>query len=113
VSNKGVSGFRFSREVGIMDANANGWDDAQDEIEMVEDVSEAIRRARENDERLVLGRDGQALVAVLPLRDLRLLLRLEEEELDRIDLEGIARLKESGAYQDRVSWDAAKTESLL
>lgn len=51
------------------------------------DLRAAVRRAAQLEERLVV-RDGrEELVAIRPLADLRFLFRLENAEMDRIDLE--------------------------
>jgi PHD/YefM family antitoxin component YafN of YafNO toxin-antitoxin module len=84
--------------------------DPDSEIDVVQDVQEAIRRARAQ-ERVIVTAEGQPSVAVIPLIDLKLLLRLEEEELDRIDAEDLRRIKESDEYHDRVSWDEVKVLS--
>ena len=51
------------------------------------DLRAAVCRAARSEERLIV-RDGrEELVAILPLADLRFLLRLENAEMDWIDLE--------------------------
>ena len=91
-------------------ASVNGFIDPSYEIEIVDDADEAIRRAGA-EERIVLAQPGKSPVAVIPLIDLKLLLRLEDAELDRIDAEDLKLLRESDEYYDRVSWDAVKTMS--
>ena len=61
------------------------------EIEQVEDVQEALRRALADSTRVIVASDGEPVAAVIPMDDLYLLLRLEDAELDRIDLEEIAK----------------------
>ena len=90
----------------------NGLIDPSYEVEVVEDVQEAIRWARVQ-ERVIVASEGQPPIAVIPLLDLQLLLRLEDEELDRIDAEDLRRLKESDDYDDLVTWDEVKMQSRL
>ena len=99
-------------ETEMSSASINGLIDPQYEIEVVEDAEEAMRRARAQ-ERVIVVADEQPPVAVIPLIDLKLLLRLEDEELDRIDVEDLGRIKESDEYYDRVSWDEVKMQSRL
>jgi hypothetical protein len=58
-------------------------------------------------------RQRGAPVAVISLADLQLLLRLEDEEFDRIDAEDLRLLKDGSDNRDRVSWDEVKTVSRL
>ena len=72
-------------------------------VEARKQFSEVINRAAYGKERVVLTRRGKALVAVVPVEDLDLLERLE----DQSDIEAAREaLKESGA----VAWEKAKTE---
>lgn len=80
------------------------------DIEVVKDAHEAVRRAR-GQERVIVAMEGLPPVAVIPLIDLKLLLRREEEELDRIDAEDLRRIKESDEYADRLAWDEVKMQS--
>ncbi len=79
------------------------------EIEQVEDVREALRRARSEAKPVVVAEGGQPVGAVIPVADLYLLLRLEDEELDRIDAEEIARRREDPAEQP-IPWEDVKKE---
>jgi hypothetical protein len=90
--------------------SSNGFVDPSYEIEIVDDVRDAIRRARA-EERVILAEEGHSPVAMIPLIDLQLLLRLEEAELDRIDVEELQRLRKGDEYLDRVDWDTVKTLS--
>jgi hypothetical protein len=90
----------------------NGMIDPSYEIEVVDDAQEAIRWARAQ-ERVIVAPEGEPPVAVTPLIDLKLLLRLEDEEVDRIDAEDLRRLKESDEYDDRISCAEVKMQSRL
>ncbi len=52
-----------------------------------EEFSEVVNRAAYGKERTIVSRRGKDLAAVIPVDDLRLLERLAQEEMDRIDLE--------------------------
>lgn len=84
--------------------------DAGYEIETVEDIDEAIRLVNADDARVIFERDGEPVAAVISLESLRLLLRLEDEELDRIDLEEIRRAEADRAQQERIPWEQVKSE---
>ncbi len=61
-----------------------------------EEFPEVVTRAAYGKERTVVSRRGKDLAAVIPMDDLRLLERLAQEEMDRIDLEDArAALKEA------------------
>lgn len=61
-----------------------------------EEFSEVVNRAAYGKERTVVSRRGKDLAAVIPIDDLRLLERLSQKEIDRIDLEDArAALKEA------------------
>lgn len=60
-------------------------------VELADDLAAAVRRAAAEQRRLVVRDAGREIAAIIPLEDLRLLLRLEEEELDRIDREEARR----------------------
>jgi hypothetical protein len=85
---------------------------AEYEIESVTDPVEALRRAQSTAERVVIEEGGEPVAAVIPIQDLYLLLRLEDEELDRIDLEEIEK-READPNQDPIPWDVVKTELVL
>jgi prevent-host-death family protein len=62
-----------------------------------EEFPEIVNRAAYGKERTIVSRRGKDLAAVIPIEDLRLLERLAQEEMDRIDLEDArAALKEAG-----------------
>ena len=61
-----------------------------------EEFPEVVNRAAYGKERTIVSRRGKELAAVIPIEDLRLLERLAQEEMDRIDLEDArAALKEA------------------
>jgi hypothetical protein len=99
-------------ETVMSDASTDGFVDPSHEIAVVDDPNEAIRRAR-TEERTIIAAEGHPAVAVIPLVDLQLLLRLEEAELDRIDAVDLHNLRGSEEYVDRVSWDAVKRLAAL
>jgi prevent-host-death family protein len=47
---------------------------------------EAVNRAASGKERTIISRRGKDVAAIIPIEDLRLLERLAQEEMDRIDL---------------------------
>ena len=77
------------------------------EIEQVEDVREALQRARSEATRIVIAEGGEPVGAVIPMDDLFLLLRLEDEEFDRIDAEEIAKRRADPA-EEPISWEEAR-----
>ena len=61
-----------------------------------EDFPELVNRAAYGNERTIVSRRGKDLAAVIPIEDLRLLERLAQEEMDRIDItDARAALKEA------------------
>ena len=61
-----------------------------------EEFPEVVNRAAYGKERTIVSRRGKDLAAVISMDDLRLLERLAQEELDRLDLEDArAALKET------------------
>lgn len=61
-----------------------------------EEFPEIVNRAAYGKERTIVSRRGKDLAAVIPIEDLRLLERLAQEEMDRIDIEDArAALKEA------------------
>jgi prevent-host-death family protein len=62
-----------------------------------EEFPEVLNRAAYGKERTIVSRRGKDLAAVIPIDDLRLLERLAQEEMDRLDLEDArAALAEAG-----------------
>lgn len=88
---------------------SNGIADLQKDVEIVDDVARALEVAEEH--RVVVTRTGHAPIAVIPIDDLRLLLRLEEAEMDRIDTHDVRQIKETDEYLDRVAWEDVKAVS--
>jgi prevent-host-death family protein len=73
-----------------------------------EEFPEVVNRAAYGKERTIVSRRGKDLAAVIPIEDLRLLERLAEEEMDRIDLEAAhAALAEPG---ENISLEQLKKE---
>ena len=69
-----------------------------------EEFPEVVNRAAYGKERTIVSRRGKDLAAVIPIEDLRLLERLVQEEMDRIDLEDArAALKEAEEKGDHPS----------
>jgi prevent-host-death family protein len=61
-----------------------------------EEFPEVVNRAAYGKERTIVSRRGKDVAAVIPIDDLRLLERLAQEEVDRIDMEDArAALKEA------------------
>ena len=61
-----------------------------------DEFPEVVNRAAYGKERTIVSRRGKDMAAVIPMDDLRLLERLAQEEMDRIDLEDArAALKEA------------------
>ena len=74
------------------------------------DLRAAVERAAANDERLVVRAGDEELAAIIPMEDFRLLLRLEEEELDRIDIEEVRRLRADPNEQEWIPLEQVKAE---
>ncbi len=61
-----------------------------------EEFPDVVNRAAYGKERTIVSRRGKDLAAVIPIDDLRLLERLAQEEMDRLDLDDArAALKEA------------------
>src|ERR1022692_2664778 len=61
-----------------------------------QEFPELVNRAAYGKERTIVSRRGKDLAAVIPMEDLRLLERLAQEDMDRIDIEDArAALKEA------------------
>jgi prevent-host-death family protein len=62
-----------------------------------EEFPDVVNRAAYGKERTIVSRRGKDLAAVIPMEDLRLLERLAQDEMDRIDMEAAhAALAEPG-----------------
>ena len=77
------------------------------------DLRAAVRRAAKREERLVVCDGGEELLAILPLADIRFLLRLENAELDRFDLEEIRKAEANPDDQERIPLDVIRAELAL
>ena len=76
-------------------------------VEAREKFSEIVNRAAFGQERIVLTRRGKALVAVVPIEDLRWMQEME----DRLDVEEArAALKEDKEEGGRISLEQLMTE---
>ena len=73
-----------------------------DTVDLGGDLRAAVERAAANEERLVVRAGGEELAAIIPMEDFRLLLRLEEEELDRIDVEEARKALADPENQTRI-----------
>ena len=82
----------------------------QYEVPVVAEIGEALRRALTERTRVALAEDGQPVAAVIPIEDLYLLLRLEDEELDRIDLEEIRKAEAEPGGQEFIPWEQIKAD---
>ena len=61
-----------------------------------EEFPDVVNRAAYANERTIVSRRGKDVAAIIPMEDLRLLERLAEEEMDRIDIaDARAALKEA------------------
>jgi prevent-host-death family protein len=61
-----------------------------------EEFPDVVNRAAYGNERTIVSRRGKDLAAVIPMEDLRLLERLAQQEMDRLDIEDArAALKEA------------------
>ncbi len=78
-------------------------------VDINDDLRSVVRRAAESEERLVVRDGGTDLVAILPLADIRFLLRLENAELDRFDLEEVRRALADPENQERIPLSAVRT----
>lgn len=66
----------------------DGWsDEPWTPIDINDDLRAAARRAAMTEQRQVVRDGDEELAAIVSMDDFRLLLRLEEAELDRIDIE--------------------------
>lgn len=82
-------------------------------VDINSDLRAAVRRAARLEERLVVRDRGEELVAILPLADIRFLLRLENAELDRFDLEEARKALADPDNQERIPFSVVRTEQVL
>jgi prevent-host-death family protein len=73
------------------------------------DFAEVVNRVAYGKERVIIGRRGKELAAVIPMADLRLLERLAEKLEDRLDAEDALRV-EADARDESVPWEQVKEE---
>ena len=74
-----------------------------------DEFAEVINRVAYGGERVVIRRREKELVAVIPMKDLRLLERLIEQEEDRIDAEA-ARKALVDPDDEAVPWEEARKD---
>ena len=72
------------------------------QVDLGGDLRAAVERAAANEERMVVRAGSEELAAIIPMADFRLLLRLEEEELDRIDVEEVLKGREDPENQELI-----------
>jgi hypothetical protein len=82
-------------------------------IDLGGDLARAVRRAAAEQRRLVVREGDREIAAIIPLEDLRLLLRLEEEELDRIDQAELRRALADPDNYPPIPWEQVKREAGL
>lgn len=80
------------------------------EVDLADDLRASVGRAAAGEERLVVLSGGEQVAAIIPIEDLRLLLRLEEEELDGIDVEELRKLRDNPEDQELIPWEAIKAK---
>jgi prevent-host-death family protein len=73
-----------------------------------EEFPDVVNRAAYGKERTIVSRRGKDLAAVIPIDDLRLLERLAQEEMDRIDLEHAQAALREAAEKGTISLKEAK-----
>ena len=90
---------------------ADAWGpDPPPRIDLAGDLRAAVGRAATAEERLVVVDGGEEVAAIIPIEDFRLLLRLEEEELDRIDLEEVRKRQEDPEQQELIPWETIRAK---
>lgn len=80
------------------------------QVELGGNLRGAVERAAANEERLVVREGDEELAAIIPMEDFRLLLRLEEEELDRIDIEESRKALADPENQTRIPLAQVRAE---
>ena len=79
-------------------------------VELADDLAAAVRRAAAEQRHLVVRDAGRAIAAIIPIEDLQLLLRLEEEELDRIHREDARRAIAAPDNYPTLLWDGERRD---
>ncbi len=74
------------------------------------DFAEIINKVAYGKEPVIIGRRGKELAAVIPMRDLRLLERLIEEEEDRLDVAEASRIE--AEEPESIPWDEVRRDLL-
>lgn len=80
-------------------------------VDLRADLTHVVRRAGGEHRRFIVREDGNDVAAIIPLADLFLLLRLEEEELDRIDLEEARRALADPDNGPPIPWQPVSGEA--
>jgi len=73
-----------------------------------EEFPDVVNRAAYGKERTIVSRRGKDLAAVIPIEDLRLLERLAQEEMDRIDIEDARAALAEAEVKGTISLEEAK-----
>src|SRR4030095_726539 len=73
------------------------------------DFAEVVNRVAYGKERVIIGRRGKELAAVIPMADLRLLERVAEKLEERLDAEHALRV-EADERDESVPWEQVKEE---
>ena len=79
------------------------------QIDLGSDLVAAVRRAA-GQERLVVRDAGEEVAAIIPRDDFHLLLRLEEEELDRIDAEEVRKALADPENKETIPYERIRAE---
>ena len=87
-----------------MSVDARLADGARDITEIRQNFSETVNQVAYGKERVTVTRHGKALVALVPIEDLELLERLE----DQVDLERTRAALEEAKAQGVVPWEQVK-----
>ena len=83
------------------------------QIDLADDLRAAVKRAATAEERLVVVEGNDEIAAISPIEDYRLLLRLEVEELDRIDAEEMGKRRQDPDNQELIPWETIKAKHSL
>lgn len=73
-----------------------------------EEFPDVVNRAAYGNERTVISRRGKDLAAVIPMEDLRLLERLAQQEMDRLDIEDARAALKEAEEKGTISLEEAK-----
>lgn len=80
-------------------------------VDLGANLTHVVRRAKGERRRFIVRDDGDEVAAIIPLADLHLLLRLEEEELDRIDLKEARRALADPDNGPPIPWEPVTREA--